>query len=203
MFFLALTHVLFLLLFYSNHDVGPTICYYLISFIVLLAVSHSHRLCLAMCFVNFRVNSTNTPGDYSLWPSNVCGPIPRVKFLDLPPCVRQHIYEFLPQTGHSMHLVGPVCGYSGKIVSFFLDQYLSDPRHHWPGSEDDYIVMFIDYPPHILAHLQRKKYLCVSEHQVHRYLWFHHMQLELKFMLGRTLEYDPVLFVVPELVFPT
>lgn len=57
--------------------------------------------------------------------------------------------------------------------------------------------------PFILAHLQRKKDLCVSEHQVRQYLWFHRMQTELKLMLGRNLEHDPVLFQIPEIVYPT
>ena len=148
-------------------------------------------------------NATDNPADNPLWPPNIFGPTPQVKFLDLPTSVRQLIYQFLPQVGNSMEIVGPVCGYSSKAVSFFLDQYLSDPRHRWPGSEDDLIVMFIDYPPFILAHLQRKKDLCVSEHQVRQYLWFHRMQTELKLMLGRNLEHDPVLFQIPEIVFPT
>ena len=151
-----------------------------------------------MRYFNNWGNATQNPEKNPLWPPNIYGPIPRVKFLDLPTSVRQHIYEFLPQVGFSMQLVGPGCGYSAKVVSFFLDQYRSDPRHHWPGSEYDLIVMLIDYPPHILAHLQRKKDLCVSEHQVRQYIWFHWMQSELKLMLGRTFEHDPVLFEIPD-----
>ena len=82
--------------------------------------------------------------------------IPQVNFLDLSTSVCQHMYQFLPQVGHSMQIVSPVYGYSSKVVSFFLDQYLSDPRHRWPGSEDDLIVMFIDHHPHIIAYLGRK-----------------------------------------------
>ena len=156
-----------------------------------------------MYFVNSPGNSTNTPGDHALRPSNICGPTPQVKFLDLLPSVRQHIYDFLPQAYHSTQLVGPVCGYSGNVVSLFLDQYLSDPCYCQPGSVDNQTVMFIDYSLHILTHLQRKKDICVSEHHVCHYLWFHHIQLELRLMLGRTLEYNPVLFDVTELVFPT
>ena len=63
--------------------------------------------------------------------------------------------------------------------------------------------MVIDYPPYILSHLQRIKDLCISEHQVLQYLWFHRMQTELKLMLGRNFEHDPVLFQIPEPVFPT
>jgi hypothetical protein len=63
--------------------------------------------------------------------------------------------------------------------------------------------MFIDYLPRILAYLQRTNDLCVSEHEVRQYFWFHRMQLELKLMLGRTFEHDSVLFGIPEFVFPT
>ena len=63
----------------------------------------------------------------------------------------------LPQVCFSMQLDGPGCGYSAKLVAFVLDQYLLDPRHRWHGSEDDLIVVSVDYPPHILAYLQRKK----------------------------------------------
>ena len=64
-------------------------------------------------------------------------------------------------------------------------------------------VMFIDYPSHILAYFQHKNDLCISEHQVCHCLWFHHIQSELKLMLGHTLEYTLLLFDVAELVFPT
>ena len=136
-------------------------------------------------------NATQNPAENPVWPPNIYGPISRVKFPDLPTSVHQRIYEVLPQVGFSMQLVGPGCGYSSKVVSFFLDQYLSDPRHRWPDSEDDLIVMFIDYPPHILVYLQRRKDLCVSEHQVCQYLWFHRMQSELKLMLATLLKMTP------------
>ena len=157
----------------------------------------------SMSYFNNWGNATDNPAANPLWPPNIYVPIPQVNFLDLLTSVYQHIYKLLPQVGYSMQVVGPVCGYSPKGVSSFLDQYLSHPRHRWPGSEDDLIVMFIVYPPHILAYLQRKKDLCVSEHQVRQYLWFHRMQSELKLMLGRTFEHDPVLFGIPEFLFPT
>ena len=101
-------------------------------------------------------NATQNPAEHPLWPQNIYGPIPRVKCLDLLTSVCQHIYEFLCQVGFFMQVVGPGFGYSIKVVSFMLDQYLSDPYHRWPSPEDDSIVMFIDYPLHILAHLQQK-----------------------------------------------
>ena len=102
-------------------------------------------------------NATQNPEENPLLPPNIYGPISRVKFLDRTTSVRQHVYEFLPQLCFSFQLDGPYYVYSAKLVSFFLDQYLSDPRHHWPGSDDDLIVIFIDYSYHSLACLQRKK----------------------------------------------
>ena len=75
----------------------------------------------SMPYLNNLGNATDNPADNPLWPSNIYGLIPQVNFIDLPTSVLQHIYKFLPEVGYSMQWVGPVFGYSAKVVSLFFD----------------------------------------------------------------------------------
>ena len=127
-----------------------------------------------------------------------------VHFADVPISLRRSIYQFL---GHSRRIYYPPnyyqnfldygdypylvdCGYSMEAVQFWIDQYLSDPRHRWFLGLFDFPSSYgVDVnavsPPLIFDVLEQRKALARSLDIVPQLEWHCCMEREFELIIPR------------------
>ena len=132
----------------------------------------------------YRINPDN-----GLWPPNCIGPKPCARMSDLPVAVRQHIYQYIPQSHRIVYGVGNwYIGYSNEAVDFWIDQFCSDPRNHWPHGPCDPFFYQVD-PTLFFDELEHLKNLCAVRGNVRQRTNFLRMERELELIIPR---YGPV-----------
>lgn len=125
------------------------------------------------------------------------------RFVDIPIHLRQSIYQYLPHSftkhfepnwleNHIEYGDYPErvsCGYSEEAVQFWIDQYLSDPRHRWLDPISDTVmdgaVVVLVSPPLIFDVLEQRKMLAVTHRIPRQFQWLCRMQCELELIMTR------------------